>query len=166
MINTGLISKIDRLGQKLNISLYLKKLWTSYDKTRWMNWISDKNKRIGFWFGFSPSVGYKTWTVPPGRGMRSVCLFVCLSVCLSPTGHNFKPILKKLHHTVEFVMRKKPIVLRSKGQQRPKVNNIGEVSKILKFHPIDLKFEEDLYFRSMKSTSQLFLRSTSTERSI
>ena len=31
-----------------------------------------------------------------------------------------------------------------KGQHRPKVNNLVGVSKILNFHPIDLKFEEDL----------------------
>ena len=34
-VNIGLLSKIERLGQKLYIS-YLKKLWTSSDKTRWM----------------------------------------------------------------------------------------------------------------------------------
>ena len=35
-----------------------------------MSWIGDKNKWIGFWFGSSRSVGCKTWTVSPGRGMR------------------------------------------------------------------------------------------------
>ena len=52
----------------------------------------------------------------------------------------------------EFVKMKKPIVFelkRSKGQQRPKVNNLGEISKMLNFHPIVLKFEEDLQFRSL-----------------
>ena len=34
------------------------------------------------------------------------------------------------------------------------------ISKILNFHLIDLKFEEKLYFRTMNSTSQLFLRPT------
>ena len=32
-----------------------------------------------------------------------------------------------------------------------KVNNLGEISEILNFHPIHLKFEEDLYFRSLNS---------------
>ena len=43
-----------------------------------------------------------------------VILSVCLSVCLSPTGHNFKPIFTKLQHMVEFVIRKKPIVFEVK----------------------------------------------------
>ena len=50
-------------------------------------------------------------------------------VCLSPPDHKFKPIFTKLHHMVEFVTRKKPIVLRSKGQHWPKVNNWGGISK-------------------------------------
>ena len=52
------------------------------------------------------------------------------------------------------------LFLRSKGQHGPKgqhgVNNLGGISKILNFHPIDLKFEEDLYFTSLNSSSQLF----------
>ena len=44
---------------------------------------------------------------------QSILLF-CLSVCQSPTGHNFKPIFTKLHHMVEFVIRKKPIVFEVK----------------------------------------------------
>ena len=93
---------------------------------------------------------------------------VCLSVCLSPTGRIFKLIFMKLHHMVEFVRRKKPIVFevkRSQGQHSPKVNNFGVIYKILNFHPIDLKFEEDLYLRSLNSTSQFFLSSTWTKRS-
>ena len=43
--------------------------------------------------------------------------------------------------------------------------NIGRISKIANFHLIDLKFEEGLYFRSLYSTSQLFLRSTLVKRS-
>jgi len=31
--------------------------------------------------------------------------------------------------------------------------NLGRFSKILKFHPIDLKFEQDLQIRSMNSTT-------------
>ena len=50
----------------------------------------------------------------------SVCLIVWLDVCQSLTGHNFKLIFTKLHHMVEFVISKKPIV-----------------------------FEEDLHFSSM-----------------
>ena len=55
--------------------------------------------------------------------VRRFCYSVCLSVCLSPTGHNFKLIFTKLHHMVEFVIRKKPIVFdvkrstKAKGQQ-------------------------------------------------
>uniref|UniRef100_A0A8C4QBP0 Family with sequence similarity 83 member D n=1 Tax=Eptatretus burgeri TaxID=7764 RepID=A0A8C4QBP0_EPTBU len=46
----------------------------------------------------------------------SVCLsvFVCLFVLLSPTGHNFKPIFTKLHHMLEFIIRKKPFVFEVK----------------------------------------------------
>ena len=36
--------------------------------------------------------------------------------------------------------------------------NIGRVSKIVNFHPIDLKFEEDLYL-VIELNHQLFLRS-------
>ena len=57
---------------------------------------------------------------------------------------------------VEFGIVKKPIVFevkRSNGQRRPKVNNFSEISKVLNFHPIDLKFEEDIYFMSLNSTS-------------
>ena len=43
--------------------------------------------------------------------------------------------------------------------------NIGRISKIVNFQPIDLKFEEDLYFRSQTSTNQLLLMSTLTKRS-
>ena len=39
----------------------------------------------------------------------------CYSVCLSPSGHNFQPIFTKLHHMVEFVIRKKPIVFEVKS---------------------------------------------------
>ena len=31
------------------------------------------------------------------------------------------------------------------GQPRPKVNILGEISKILNFYPIDLKYEKDWY---------------------
>jgi len=34
--------------------------------------------------------------------------------------------------------------------------NIGQISKIVNFYPIDLKFEEDLHFRSLNSTSNSF----------
>ena len=54
---------------------------------------------------------------------------------------------------VEFVIREKPIVFSSKGQHRPKVNNYGGISKNLNSNPIHFKFEEDLYFRSLNSTS-------------
>ena len=92
--------------------------------------------------------------------MSPTGLSVCLSVLLSPTGHNFKPIFTNLHHMVEFVIRKKPVVIEVK---RSTVNNLGDISKILNFHPIDLTFEEDFYFRSLNLTSQLFLRSAWTK---
>ena len=74
---------------------------------------------------------------------------------------NFHPIDLKFEEDLYFMSLNSTsqLFLRSKGQHRPKVNNLGEISKILSFHPIDLKFEEDLYFMSMNSTSQLFLRS-------
>ena len=93
------------------------------------------------------------------------CYSVCLFVCLSPTGHNFKPIFTKLHHMVEFVIWKKQIVFEVKRSARPKVNNFGGISKILNFHQNDLKFEKILYFSSLNSTSQLFLKPTWTKRS-
>ena len=37
---------IEKWGQKQ----YLKKLWMYDDKTWWMSWLDDKNKRIRFWF--------------------------------------------------------------------------------------------------------------------
>ena len=83
----------------------------------------------------------------------------CYSVCLSHTGHNFKPIFMKLHHMVEFVspfLQESLLFLRSKGQHRLKVNNLSGISKILNFHPTDVKFEEDIYFRSLTSTTNYF----------
>ena len=75
--------------------------------------------------------------------------FVVLSVCLLPTGHNFKPIFTKLHHLVEFVIRKKPVVFEVKRSTWPN-------SKIVNFHPIHLMFEEDLHYRSLNSTTNYF----------
>ena len=43
-----------------------------------------------------------------------------------------------------------------KGQHRPKVNDLGAISKIVTFHLINLKFEEDLYFGSLNSTANYF----------
>ena len=42
------------------------------------------------------------------------------------------------------------------GQHRTKVNNKGGISKILNFHPIDWKFEEELYIWSMNSPLIIF----------
>ena len=47
-----------------------------------------------------------------------------------------------------------PIIFNVKIGQ--KVNNLGEVSKILNFHPIDLKFEEELHIWSLNSTTKYF----------
>ena len=88
-----------------------------------------------------------------GQSILLFCLFVCVFVCQSPTGYNFKPIFTKLHHMVEFEISKKPIVLRSKVQHRPKVNNFGAISKILNFHPIDLKFEQGFHISSLNTTT-------------
>ena len=77
------------------------------------------------------------------RQVCYVCLSVCLSVHLSTTGHNLKPIFRKLHQMVEFDVSRKPVVFeikRTKSQHQPKVNNFGEISKILNFHLTDLKF--------------------------
>ena len=40
---------------------------------------------------------------------------------------------------------------------RPKVNNQIGVAKIRNFHPIDLKFVEELHIRSLNSTTNYFL---------
>ena len=89
-----------------------------------------------------------------------LCLFVCckiedfssilirrfffLSVCLSPTGHNSKPIVMKRYQVVEVVSTEKPIDFEVKGQR----SSSGQISKII-FHPIDLKFEQDLHLASL-----------------
>ena len=41
---------IERLSQNQYIAWYFKKLWTDYDKTRWMSWVDDKNQ-LGRCFG-------------------------------------------------------------------------------------------------------------------
>ena len=74
-------------------------------------------ERINFWGFFLPlpkervliAFGFVcTQSVFVGRFCYSVCL------CLSPAGHNFKPIFTKLHQMVEFVIRKKSIVFEDK----------------------------------------------------
>ena len=57
-----------------------------------MSWIGDKNKQIGFWFGSSPSVGYKMWTVPPGRGMLLKLHFRQFWACLRDNSSHFQPL--------------------------------------------------------------------------
>ena len=84
------------------------------------------------------------------------CLSVCLSLCPSVTGHNFKPIFTKLHHMVEFVICKKHIVFEVKRSTQAKGQQLCQISKILNFHPIDLKFEQDLQIRSLNSTTNYF----------
>ena len=46
----------------------------------------------------------------------------------------------------------------SKGQHRPKVNNFGWIPKIVNFHSIDLKFEEELQIWVFNSTNNCFWR--------
>ena len=64
------------------------------------------------------------------------CYSVCLSVRLSPTGHNSKLIDMKLYQIVEVVSTEKPIDFEVKGQR----SSSGQISEIDIFHPIDLKF--------------------------
>ena len=63
------------------------------------------------------------------------CYSLSVFVCQSPTGHKFKPTFMKLHQVVEVVSTEKPIDFEVKGQ----------ISKIVIFHPIDWKFEQDLH---------------------
>jgi len=62
-----------------------------------------------------------------------------------------------LHYMVECVRWKKPIIFEIKRSTSAKVNNLGDTSKILNFHLIDLKFEKDLYITLLNSNGQLFL---------
>ena len=64
----------------------------------------------------------------------------CLSVL--PTGHNSKLIVMKLYQDVEVVSTEKPIDFDVKG-------HLSQISKIVIFHPIDLKFEQDLHIASL-----------------
>ena len=74
-------------------------------------------------------------------------LFGCMSL---PAGHSSKLIIMKLYKVVEVVSTEKPIDFEVKGHQ------FCQISKILNFHPIDLKFEEDLHIRSVNSTNNYF----------
>ena len=86
------------------------------------------------------SPGAETWlifTLAEGEGIafRSVfllfgCLSVCLFVCQSPTGHNFKPIFTKLYQVREVVSTEKPLDFELKGKR----SSLGKISKILYFH--------------------------------
>ena len=58
----------------------------------------------------------------------------CYFVCLSPAGHNSKPIFIKLYQVVEGVSTEKPIDFEFKGQR----SSCGRNSKIVIFHPINL----------------------------
>ena len=63
----------------------------------------------------------------------------------------------KLHEIVELVISMKSIdfeVKKIKINIGQKVNR-SHISKVVDFHLIDLKFEDDLYFRSLNSTSEL-----------
>ena len=67
---------------------------------------------------------------------------------------DWREIWREVAYLVIEVNR--PIIFevnRPKGQYRPKVNNFGGISKILNFHPNDLKFKEDLHIRSLNSTT-------------
>ena len=75
-----------------------------------------------------------------------VCLAVCLFGCQSPTGHNSKPTVMKLYQVVEVVSTEKPIDFAVKGR----------ISKIVIFHPIDFKFEQDLHIASLNWETNYF----------
>jgi len=49
-------------------------------------------------------------------------------------------------------------ILREKGQniKTGQKVNLGQISKILSFHPIDLIFEEELHIWSLNSTTNYF----------
>ena len=59
-------------------------------------------------------VKFVLWILQVSCSARRLILSVRLSVCLLPAGHNFRPIFTKLHHTVEFVIRKKLILFEVK----------------------------------------------------
>ena len=81
-----------------------------------------------------------------------LCLSVRLSVSLSPTGHNSKPIVIKLYQVVDVVSTEKPIDFEVKGQR----SSSGQISKIVIFHLIDLKFEQVLHFASLDRETNYF----------
>ena len=84
------------------------------------------------------------------RAMHDVSF--CLSVCLLPTGHNSKPIVMKLYQVVEVVSTEKPIAFEVKGQR----SSWGVIYKIVIFHPIDLKFEQDLHIALLNWEANYF----------
>ena len=94
------------MGQKQYIAWYLKKLWTDYDKTRWISWFGDKNKAIRFWLRpgsglsvdttnklFSPTeVSALPNAIPVGNGthpwgLKPICA-VAFTRPVTPNGSN------------------------------------------------------------------------------
>ena len=87
----------------------------------------------------------------------SVCLFVYVSFCLSPTGHNSKPIIIKLYQVVEVVSSEKPIDFEVKGHLEVKfLKSSIFIWKIVNFHPIDLKITQQLHRASLNLESNHF----------
>ena len=80
-----------------------------------------------------------------------VILSVCLSVCLSPTGHKSKPLVMKLYQIVEVVSTEKPNDFEVKGQR----SSWGQFSKFVIFHPTDLKLQ-DLHIASINWETNYF----------
>ena len=81
---------------------YLKKLWTSYNKTWWMSCTGDKNKLIRVWFrsGCTVDPAYqwdtkRNQSLQPGGGLRSTeccsCLFVYLLELYALLNHRTEP---------------------------------------------------------------------------
>ena len=91
-----------------------------------------------------------------GQSILVFCLSGCLSVCCvcqSPTCHNFKSIFTKLQQDVEVVSTEKPIDLEVKGER----SSWGQISKIIIFHPIDLKIKQHLHRTLLSWETNYFL---------
>ena len=58
----------------------------------------------------------------------------------------------KLHQVVEVVLTEKHIDFEVKGQR----SSWGQISEIVIFHPIELKFEQDLHIASLNWETNYF----------
>ena len=92
----------------------------------------------GGWMLFSPPVCLSVYSLQNRRFFKYIGQSILL-FCLSPPGHNSKPIVK-LYQVVEVVSTEKTIDFEVKGQ----------IAKIVIFHPIDLKIKPQLHRASLK----------------